>query len=104
MHIFLNTLKNLYQCFLDFEFLECLVLSTKIFEQFHDLILIIDIDIFLNNFIGKRGNLTSINDYWSIATYFEMNVLTKNYSKAMKAAECMFKLKPLIWQVINCRL
>ncbi|XP_060879562.1 mitogen-activated protein kinase kinase kinase 15-like isoform X3 [Metopolophium dirhodum] len=55
------------------------------------------IDIFLSNCIGKRGNLTSINDYWVVATYFEMNVLTENYSKAMKAAECMFKLKPLIW-------
>jgi mitogen-activated protein kinase kinase kinase 5 len=54
--------------------------------------------------IGKRGSLTSIKDYWTIATYFEINVLTENYGKANKAAEYMIKLKPSIWQVILCRL
>jgi len=47
--------------------------------------------------IGKSGRLTSLDDYWTIATYFEMNVQKENYGKAIKAAECMFKLKPSIW-------
>ncbi|CAF0727583.1 unnamed protein product [Rotaria sordida] len=54
--------------------------------------------IILNALLGKKGrSLKDLNDYWDVATYFELHAVLHYWSKACQAALHMYLLNPPIW-------
>ena len=53
--------------------------------------------LFLNNAIGKKGDIGKMTDYWDVATFFEIKLLMHEYSRCVKAAVCMYNLNPPTW-------
>ena len=52
----------------------------------------------LYGLLGKRGRqLKDLNDYWEVATYFELHTVRYDWQKACQAALHMYLLNPPIW-------
>ncbi|KAH8867279.1 Mitogen-activated protein kinase kinase kinase 15 [Schistosoma japonicum] len=43
----------------------------------------------LNLRVGQKGNISTINDYWDVATLFEVRVISQDYAGAVQAVERM---------------
>eukprot|EP00050_Salpingoeca_kvevrii_P018682 m.77082 g.77082 ORF g.77082 m.77082 type:complete len:1459 (-) comp8130_c0_seq1:661-5037(-) len=73
-----------------------LVVSGESFKTNHELA---SIGFCMNNSLGLKGNMETITDYWTVATVFEMSILAEDTLQALKAATCMFRLRPPTWHL-----
>ena len=52
----------------------------------------------LNALLGKKArSLKDLNDYWDVASYFELHAVQHDWLKARQAALHMYLLNPPIW-------
>lgn len=42
-----------------------------------------------------------MNSYWDVGQFFSVSMLANDVSKAVQAAEKLFKLKPPVWYVVE---
>ena len=61
-----------------------LVIDGKEFTQSKELD---QIGLALNRLLGKKGGLSMQEDYWDVATFFEIAILVADYKRANQAAE-----------------
>ncbi|CAL8101187.1 unnamed protein product [Calicophoron daubneyi] len=55
----------------------------------------------LNLRIGHKGDISKLSDYWDVATFFEVRVLSEEYTGAVRAVERMYFLNPPLWQLAS---
>ena len=71
-----------------------LVVSGETFKKCAELQ---SLSMILYSWMGTKGRLEDLVDYWEVAIFFEISVITEDYETAVQAAKRMFKLKPPFW-------
>uniref|UniRef100_A0A669Q064 mitogen-activated protein kinase kinase kinase n=1 Tax=Phasianus colchicus TaxID=9054 RepID=A0A669Q064_PHACC len=66
-------------------------------QQFESSMELRKIGVRLNSLLGRKGSLEKMNNYWDVGQFFSVSMLANDVSKAVQAAEKLFKLKPPVW-------
>ncbi|XP_039601468.1 mitogen-activated protein kinase kinase kinase 15 isoform X3 [Polypterus senegalus] len=66
-------------------------------QQFESSMELRKIGVRLNSLLGRKGSLEKMNNYWDVGQFFTVSMLANDISKAVQAAEKLFKLKPPVW-------
>ncbi|XP_043928207.1 mitogen-activated protein kinase kinase kinase 15 [Protopterus annectens] len=66
-------------------------------QQFETSIELRKIGVRLNSLLGRKGSLEKMSNYWDVGQFFTVSMLANDITKAVQAAEKLFKLKPPVW-------
>ncbi|KAM8753175.1 mitogen-activated protein kinase kinase kinase 15, partial [Rhynchonycteris naso] len=66
-------------------------------QQFETSMELRKLGIWLNSWLGRKGCLEKMSNYWDVGQFFSVSMLAGHIANAIRAAERLFKLKPPAW-------